>query len=288
MDLRVVIAGGDKAAGYARRVLAERLSSALPVAVLSDLQLLVTEIVANSVRHGGVGEDGEIDLRVDVGDERVRVEMRDTGIQADPKLRTPDLGGGGGFGMLLVSRMSERWGVEHEPNVVMWFELALSPGEAPSPRGGEGRGGKPNRGPLLRYSLALNSQIAIPSIDQPEHEHDGDSRAPSARATRTTSRPGRAPPRLRRDVEVVEHEPPHRVDGVGQRVEPVEERQPARQVGDRKSTPEMKNSGMMIICITPMNDCICLIRPATITPKAVIVNASSSCRPKMPRISSGS
>jgi anti-sigma regulatory factor (Ser/Thr protein kinase) len=174
MDLRVVIAGGDKAAGHARRVLAERLSAALPAAVLGDLQLLVTEIVANSVRHGGVGEEGEIDLRVDVGDERVRVEMRDTGIQADPRLRTPDLGGGGGFGMLLVSRMSERWGVDHEPNVVMWFELALRPGEAPQPATEEKtRDRKPNRGrgdggrDPYRYSLALNSQIAIPSMTSP-------------------------------------------------------------------------------------------------------------------------
>ena len=168
MDLRVVIAGGDKAAGHARRVLAERLSAALPARVLGDLQLLVTEIIANSVRHGGVGEDGEIDLRVAISDHRVRVEMRDTGIQADPQLRTPDLGGGGGFGMLLVSRMSERWGVDHEPNVVMWFELALRRDEAPEAAAEpEPRGRKPKRGPLLRYSLALNSQIAIPSMINP-------------------------------------------------------------------------------------------------------------------------
>ncbi len=32
----------------------------------------------------------------------------------------------------------------------------------------------------------------------------------------------------------------------------------------------MKNIGMTIICITPMNDCICLIRAAIITPKAVM------------------
>ena len=169
MDVRVVIAGGDKAAGHARRVLAERLSAALPAQVLGDLQLLVTEIVANAVRHGGVSEDGKIDLRVLVGEHRVRVELRDTGIQADPHLRTPDLGGGGGFGMLLVSRMSERWGVEHEPNVVMWFELSLG-GRAEAPEAAaepEPRGRKPNRGTLLRYSLALNSQIAIPSMTSP-------------------------------------------------------------------------------------------------------------------------
>ncbi len=167
MDLRVVIAGGEQAAGHARRVLAERLSADLPAAVLGDLQLLVTEIVANSVRHGGVGEDGEIDLRVGVRDGRVRVELRDTGVQADPRLRTPDLSGGGGFGMLLVSRMSERWGVEHEPNVVMWFELALGGAAAPEAAEAPERGRTRGRGPTLFYSLALNSQIAIPSITSP-------------------------------------------------------------------------------------------------------------------------
>jgi hypothetical protein len=50
----------------------------------------------------------------------------------------------------------------------------------------------------------------------------------------------------------------------------------------------MKNIGITIICMTPMNDCICLMRAATITPNAVMLNASSSCRAKMPRISSGS
>ena len=54
------------------------------------------------------------------------------------------------------------------------------------------------------------------------------------------------------------------------------------------SAPEMKNIGITTICITPMNDCICLMRAATITPNAVMLNASRSCRPKTPRISSGS
>jgi anti-sigma regulatory factor (Ser/Thr protein kinase) len=154
-DLRVVFGGGDTAPGRARRVLTERLSAHLPADVMGDLQLLVTEIVANSVRHGGVGEDGEIDLRVNLGDGRVRVEMRDTGIQIDPRVRTPDLSGGGGFGMVLVARMSERWGVDHEPNVVMWFELAVRGAEAPEavePAKPE-RGRKSSRGPLLRLAI---------------------------------------------------------------------------------------------------------------------------------------
>ena len=154
MDMRIVIAGGEKAPGQARRAITERLSKDLPGDVLGDLQLLVTEIVANSVRHGGVGEEGEIDLRIEVSDGRVRVEMRDTGIQADPRIRTPDFAGGGGFGMVLVSRMSERWGVDHEPNVVMWFELALRRAEAPQPaEQAKPERGRKLRGPLLRFTI---------------------------------------------------------------------------------------------------------------------------------------
>jgi anti-sigma regulatory factor (Ser/Thr protein kinase) len=134
MRFREVFPGGEKAAGHARRVLAGWLTSLMPAERLGDMQLLVTEIVANCVRHGRVGEDGEIDLLVNVADDVIRAEVRDTGIQADPRLRTPDLGGGGGFGMVLVERMSSAWGVDHEPNVVMWFELPLgAPGGGPSP-----------------------------------------------------------------------------------------------------------------------------------------------------------
>ena len=55
-----------------------------------------------------------------------------------------------------------------------------------------------------------------------------------------------------------------------------------------KNTPAMKNIGVTIICITPMNDCICLMRIAIMTPNAVIENASSSCSAKTPRIITGS
>src|SRR3954451_14294718 len=125
MRFREVFPGGEKAAGHARRVLARWLVDVMPADRLGDIQLLVTEIVANCVRHGRVGEDGQIDLIVSVADSVIRTEVRDTGIQADPRVRTPDLSGGGGFGMVLVERMSSAWGVDHEPNVVMWFELEV-------------------------------------------------------------------------------------------------------------------------------------------------------------------
>jgi anti-sigma regulatory factor (Ser/Thr protein kinase) len=146
-DFRVVFPGGEKAAGHARRELTERLAGVLAAEPMDDLLLLVTEIVANSVRHGRVGEDGEIDLCVRVLPAVVRVELRDTGIQVDPRVRTPDLGGGGGFGMVLVERMSERWGVDHEPAVVMWFELKRSAPAAPRDAGVSAQRPAPSRRP---------------------------------------------------------------------------------------------------------------------------------------------
>jgi anti-sigma regulatory factor (Ser/Thr protein kinase) len=153
MRFREVFPGGEKAAGHARRVLARWLVDMMPHERLGDMQLLVTEIVANCVRHGGVTEDGEIDLAVNVADSVIRVEVRDTGIQAEPRVRTPDLGGGGGFGMVLVQRMSSAWGVDHEPNVVMWFELPLG---AP--------GGEPSAAAQLRRPLAQRIWRGAPRL----------------------------------------------------------------------------------------------------------------------------
>ena len=45
--------------------------------------------------------------------------------------------------------------------------------------------------------------------------------------------------------------------------------------------------GITTICMSPMNVCIWVMRAATITPKAVMVNASSSWSPKIPRSMAG-
>ena len=56
------------------------------------------------------------------------------------------------------------------------------------------------------------------------------------------------------------------------------------RLATENSAPEMKNIGMITICISAMNDCIWLILAANITPKAVIANASSSVSASSSRI----
>jgi hypothetical protein len=92
------------------------------------LRLLVDEVVTNSVTHGGVGEDGRILLAIAVREDRIRVDAWDTGRQGTPQLRSPDVDGGHGFGLFLVSSIATAWGAEHDPALRVWFELARTPG----------------------------------------------------------------------------------------------------------------------------------------------------------------
>jgi len=124
---RLEVPGGLDAPALARAQLTQRLEDALAPARLEELRLLVTELVANSVRHGGVGEEGRVVVEVALDDERAHVVVSDTaGGAGKPRLRPPDLGGGGGFGLFLVDRVALAWGAEQGPSLRVWFELARS------------------------------------------------------------------------------------------------------------------------------------------------------------------
>ena len=124
-DSGIRISGGPRAAGEARAALSDRVASRLDEHQLRDLQLIVSEIVNNSVLHGEVDEQGWIEIDAQFGDDCLRVEVRDTGTQGEPVPRTPDMESGGGFGLFIVDALSASWGVEHEPTLRVWFELEL-------------------------------------------------------------------------------------------------------------------------------------------------------------------
>jgi two-component sensor histidine kinase len=90
---------------------------------LDALHIVLNEVVTNSVRHGEVGDGGRIECCVRLDDERVRVDVFDTGRQGTPRLRTPDLRHGEGWGLFLVDSLASRWGATHDPGLRVWFEL---------------------------------------------------------------------------------------------------------------------------------------------------------------------
>ncbi len=118
--------GGPHAAWRARRLIDSELSGRIPRPVVADVALLVTELVANGVRHGGADSDAALRLLLEAREPgRLRVEVANPGTSGEIAPRPPDLLGGGGLGLHIVERVASRWGVLHEPRTAVWFEVDL-------------------------------------------------------------------------------------------------------------------------------------------------------------------
>jgi anti-sigma regulatory factor (Ser/Thr protein kinase) len=124
--LEVVVASGVDAPAAARAAVAAWLSAQVPDEVLDDAQLLVSELVTNSVRHARLAAGAEIGVSVEVLDGLVRVEVEDPGDVAVGAV-APDREHGGGFGLFLVDTVAQRWGSWHEGTTCVWAELAIAP-----------------------------------------------------------------------------------------------------------------------------------------------------------------
>jgi anti-sigma regulatory factor (Ser/Thr protein kinase) len=83
--------------------------------------LLVSEVVTNSVVHGGPPIIVAVDCETTTG---LRVRVRD-GSQDLPMPREADVWEEGGRGLGLVARLSDDWGVDPEPGdgKQVWFVL---------------------------------------------------------------------------------------------------------------------------------------------------------------------
>ena len=104
----------------ARRAL-DGLEDLLEASVFYDASLCLSELVTNAVLHSGAGAQDELELRVDVRDETLRVTVIDHGRGFDPP--KPTGGDESGWGLYIVDRLSHAWGVEREPDTAVWFEM---------------------------------------------------------------------------------------------------------------------------------------------------------------------
>ena len=118
------VSGGPHAAAQARRVVERALAGRVPSRIVEDVALLVTELVANGVRHGGAGSGSSLHLVLEGRRPGVHVEVAnpDHGLRV-PARRSADLTGGGGIGLNLVEKLASRWGVRRRPQTTVWFDL---------------------------------------------------------------------------------------------------------------------------------------------------------------------
>jgi anti-sigma regulatory factor (Ser/Thr protein kinase) len=106
------------------------LAPHVPASCFDDLRLLVTELVTNSLRHSRLGAGDVIHLVVQMEPQMepttLRVEVHDpgTGFDAPAPPQAPDLGAG--WGLYLLGRIADRWGIQGRPSTCVWFEMDLS------------------------------------------------------------------------------------------------------------------------------------------------------------------
>jgi two-component sensor histidine kinase len=115
--------GGPGAPSVARGELRAG-DGAVPASVRDDILLLVTELVTNAVRHAGVGPNECLHVEVTHRRAQVRVEVAHPGSEFERMPPAPSHDRTGGWGLVLLDRIADRWGIEHRGrDTGVWFEL---------------------------------------------------------------------------------------------------------------------------------------------------------------------
>jgi anti-sigma regulatory factor (Ser/Thr protein kinase) len=124
-ELSVRFARGPTAAAAARNALAA-LERRLDGSVLDDIRLLVSELITNAIRHADAPPGGQVGLDVSISGPKVRVEVADPGAGFNPAPRADEMTKPGGWGLYLVDRIADRWGVVRNRFNRVWFEVDLA------------------------------------------------------------------------------------------------------------------------------------------------------------------
>ena len=113
---------GPSAAAWARNALVAIDPHVAPE-LMADVRLLVSELVTNSVRHSDISASDVVGLDVSVDRDRIYVQVCDSGAGFDPRPRQPGQSKAGGWGLYLVERLANRWGVLRNGMTRVWFEI---------------------------------------------------------------------------------------------------------------------------------------------------------------------
>jgi anti-sigma regulatory factor (Ser/Thr protein kinase) len=121
-ERRFKLRGLPQAVGAARRVLRDWESQFEPD-VFYDVSLCVSELVTNTVKRSEPAGN-EIELAVWRSETLIRAEIRDP--RPDVVVTRPATMVPRDWGMFIVDRVSDRWGVDRSDGTLVWCEIDLA------------------------------------------------------------------------------------------------------------------------------------------------------------------
>lgn len=113
---------GVEAGAEARRVVVTDLRARnMPEIIIDEVELVLSELVANSLRHASPLGDGTIRVHWKAKNDVVEVEVSDGGGQTSPAVRRPAPWAPSGRGLRIVRSLAHEWGVvEDRGTVTVW------------------------------------------------------------------------------------------------------------------------------------------------------------------------
>ena len=114
----------------ARAAIRHWMPASVPRSVLQDAQLLISELVANSVQHAEQADGTPITVSAGTGNGVVWFNVANSGGRGSVTRRPPQPDGG--MGLNIVDAAASRWGTSRGDGTHVWFEFPLAPPHAPS------------------------------------------------------------------------------------------------------------------------------------------------------------
>ena len=124
--LSLILPPDSSAPGVARAAAARHLVGKISPERLSELSLVISELVTNATLHGV----GEVVFRLRLDHHIVRGAVIDQGTGFEYEVGARAREASGGRGLFLVDALTSRWGV-HDGTAHVWFETEAFSSAAP-------------------------------------------------------------------------------------------------------------------------------------------------------------
>jgi serine/threonine-protein kinase RsbW len=94
--------------------------------VVAAIELVVSELVTNAVKHAGLQPTDRIQLVAERSKDQIRIEVWDAGSGFEaPKPEPVSLMRPSGWGLYLVDSLADRWGTTRDAGMRVWSEFDL-------------------------------------------------------------------------------------------------------------------------------------------------------------------